>query len=298
MKYTFSALLALIVSSIIVPEAQSQVTDQPNIRYEKADPGVLTLPPPVTGTPAAPGQYQSPPQTQTYRAPLPTGEPLENMVDRHMKRDIPEGIYDKGLGFIVDDRGHVITASHILSRCSAFVVQDRYGELHDAILIGMDTRKDIAIIRTDAGLGLPLEVSAGFPIDNGIVSAGSGEGIGVNRQFLRTSIAGNLRLNSSTVYVMRPALPVGASGGPILGSDGRVYGIAVGKWSPNGQEESIATTGRSIVEFLNYHGIQAPSVQKSGKGWNLGFGKNDSDSQAVWERGRESILNIKCTDTK
>ena len=60
-----------------------------------------------------------------------------------------------GSGWIYDADGHVVTNAHVIDGASRIQVQLHDGSTHEAELVGMDLRTDIAVVRVDAALVHP-----------------------------------------------------------------------------------------------------------------------------------------------
>jgi len=150
-----------------------------------------------------------------------------------------------GSGWVYDDAGHIVTNAHVVDGAERIQVQFFNGESHDAELVGMDLRTDIAVLRVDDALVHPaargdsdgvhqgdLVFAFGSPFDfrfsmsKGIVS-------GVGR------IAGLDDIDYENFIQVDAAINPGNSGGPLTDVRGRVVGmntaIATGRGNAVGQ---------------------------------------------------------------
>jgi S1-C subfamily serine protease len=57
---------------------------------------------------------------------------------------VPRG---SGSGFVWDQAGHVVTNAHVIEGASGATVRLADGSAHDAALIGVDPRNDLAVLR-------------------------------------------------------------------------------------------------------------------------------------------------------
>jgi len=140
-----------------------------------------------------------------------------------------------GSGFVLDEDGRVLTNAHVVSGATAVQVTFPDGQIVQAQVIGKDEETDLAVLRVSPErLDLrPLELGDSDtlqPGDRVVVvgnpsglqaTAGTGRISGVGR---RVEVAGGYFVDGllETDAVIEPA----TSGGPVLGPDGRVVGIA------------------------------------------------------------------------
>ncbi len=154
---------------------------------------------------------------------LPPGDQLEQP---------PE--VGSGSGFVLDDKGHIITNNHVVSDTSYIMVRLEDGREFDATVVGTDPTTDVAVIQIKpdgkepipvAALGDSDKVEVGdwvlalgsplgldFTVTAGIISAKGrnlGGGDGALQAFIQTDAAIN----------------PGNSGGPLVDLEGRVIGI-------------------------------------------------------------------------
>jgi putative serine protease PepD len=138
-----------------------------------------------------------------------------------------------GSGFVVDDRGHIVTNHHVVQGATQVNVQLRDGTSGGAQVVASDARNDLAVLRAaipadrlkavrlgDSDTVRPGEpaVALGSPfgfehsITAGIVSAVDRESGG------RRPITGLIQTDA--------AINPGNSGGPLLNGSGEVIGVA------------------------------------------------------------------------
>ena len=139
-----------------------------------------------------------------------------------------------GSGFVVDERGHMVTNQHVVDGADAVSVRFASGAREEAEVVGEDPSTDIAVIKVDAREGAlrPLVlgdsdrvtvgdpvVAIGNPLDVGIsVTTGIVSGLG------RPVPAPNNYTIDGAVQT-DAALNPGNSGGPLLDSRGTVIGV-------------------------------------------------------------------------
>jgi S1-C subfamily serine protease len=149
-----------------------------------------------------------------------------------------------GSGFVVDGKGHIVTAAHVVDGATSLKVTFSDGTTRTATLAGKDDASDVAVLNIDpSGLTLhPLTLgsSASLHVGNPVVAIGSPFGY---QESLSTGVVSGVDRtiqapNGFTVahaIQTDAALNPGNSGGPILDSGGRVIGVA----------DQIATNGSS-----------------------------------------------------
>ena len=140
-----------------------------------------------------------------------------------------------GTGFVIDDAGHIVTASHVVDDASSITVTFEDGTTRTARRLGHDDATDIAVLKIDpAGLTLrPLKLASSASLDVGDEVAAIGAPFGYGRSISTGIVSGVDRTikapNGFTVahaIQTDAALNPGNSGGPLLNAAGEVVGIA------------------------------------------------------------------------
>jgi serine protease Do len=138
--------------------------------------------------------------------------------------------FGQGSGFFITDEGHIVTNWHIVKGQSEFTVILKNGEKHQAKVVGVDPKVDLAVIKVDLDRKTPflkfadvkkvktghwaIAIGAPFALDYtvtaGIVSnIGRDVGMNVYENYIQTDAAIN----------------PGNSGGPLLNLEGEVIGV-------------------------------------------------------------------------
>jgi uncharacterized protein len=135
-----------------------------------------------------------------------------------------------GTGFFVSESGHIVTNAHVVEDCltvrssrggqTSKVSIDEQSDL--ALYIASEKPKAFARLRGGHGAkaGEPV-VAVGFPL-SGLLSSDPIVTTGI------ISALSGLRNDRRTVQITAPVQP-GNSGGPLLGENGSVVGVVVGK---------------------------------------------------------------------
>jgi putative serine protease PepD len=149
-----------------------------------------------------------------------------------------------GTGFVVDGKGNIVTAAHVVNGASSITVTFQDGTTRKATLLGKDNATDVAVLKVDpSGLTLhPLALGSSASLDVGDSVAAIGDPFTYDRSISTGIVSGLDRTisapNGFTVahaIQTDAALNPGNSGGPVLDSSGKVIGIV----------DQIATNGSS-----------------------------------------------------
>jgi putative serine protease PepD len=163
-----------------------------------------------------------------------------------------------GSGFVVDSKGDIVTAAHVVDGASSLKVTFADGTTRTATLLGKDDATDMAVLKVDpTGLTLhPLTLgsSASLKVGDAVLAIGSPFGYqeslstGVVSGLDRTIQAPNGFTIAHSVQT-DAAINPGNSGGPILDSSGRVIGIA-DQIATNGSADQSSGVGFAVPSDL------------------------------------------------
>ncbi|MGA5346532.1 trypsin-like peptidase domain-containing protein [Streptomyces griseoincarnatus] len=190
-----------------------------------------------------------------------------------------------GTGFVLDDRGHILTNDHVVEPAGKngdITVTFHSGDTAEATVVGRDSGYDLAVVRVKGVRGLtplPLGNSDNVQVGDPVVAIGAPFDLagtvtsGIISARERPITAGGEKGDGSDVsYVdaLQTDAPInpGNSGGPLLDGKGRVVGInsairsADGGLDPEGgQSGSIGlgfaipiNQGKRVAEELIEHG--------------------------------------------
>ncbi|NHA66461.1 S1C family serine protease [Phycicoccus flavus] len=137
-----------------------------------------------------------------------------------------------GSGFILDDRGHVMTNAHVVGDASQVRVQLSGGRSVAATVVGSDDENDVSVLRMSSRGGAPaadLGSSADLAIGQGVIAVGSPLGLtGTVTGGLVSAVEREARLGGGAAQeVIQTDAPInpGNSGGPLVDMAGRVVGV-------------------------------------------------------------------------
>ncbi|MCX7622180.1 MAG: trypsin-like peptidase domain-containing protein, partial [Thermomicrobium sp.] len=154
------------------------------------------------------------------------------------------GFFDEegsGSGVVIDERGLIVTAAHVVSGASTVEVKFATGERASARVLGVDEANDLALLQVDRlpeGIPVaPLGDSDTVQVGDVVVAIGSPFGLsgtvtqGIVSAVDRSWSPPGDRLRSGLIQTDAPINP-GNSGGPLFNANGEVIGIATMIESP------------------------------------------------------------------
>lgn len=137
-----------------------------------------------------------------------------------------------GTGVILTDSGYILTNAHVIDGGTSCAVILYTGERLDALLIGYDTDRDIAVLKVDADDLEPAEIGDSDDLAVGETAYAIGNPLGLELRGTLTdgiisAINRDVDVNgrSMTLIQTNAALNPGNSGGPLINSRGQVVGI-------------------------------------------------------------------------
>jgi len=153
-----------------------------------------------------------------------------------------------GSGFIVDDRGYILTNNHVVENADSLEVTLADKSKVPAKLIGRDPNNDLAVIRVSVPreklTSLKLGDSAQLQV--GQMAIAIGNPFGLDRTVTRgvvSALGRSLKADTGrqirNVIQTDAAINPGNSGGPLLNSRGEVIGINTAIFSPSGGSVGI-----------------------------------------------------------
>ena len=158
--------------------------------------------------------------------------------------EVPYAPVGSGSGIIISSDGYIVTNAHVVDGAEGFSVKFYDGTREEAILVGMDPKSDLAVIKVDRE-DLPtaeIGTSADLVIGEEVAIAGAGGGFentvtyghvtGLDRE-INTSYISSSVLNCIQTDA---ALNYGNSGGALVNMYGQVVGIAVARMNHEAYE--------------------------------------------------------------
>ena len=202
----------------------------------------------------------------------------------------PSKIVSLGSGFLIDDKGHVVTNNHVIENEQEIniTIGDNEKKIYKAKVIGKDKKTDLAVLKIDIKSSIPFvkfgdsdkirvgehviaignAFGFGGTVTSGIISA---KGRYLGGQFYEEFIQTDASINK------------GNSGGPMFNMNGEVIGVNSAIVSPSGGNVGIgfaipSNTAKSIINKLLKDGkierpwlgiTFQPVTEDMAKGFNL-----------------------------
>ncbi|MBI2903126.1 MAG: trypsin-like peptidase domain-containing protein [Candidatus Methylomirabilis oxyfera] len=153
-----------------------------------------------------------------------------------------------GSGFVVDDRGYILTNNHVVEEADSLEVTLTDKSKVRAKLVGRDSSNDLAVIKIDVPKEKlsPLKLGNSDALQVGQMAIAIGNPFGLDRTVTRgvvSSVGRMLRSDSGRQIrgIIQTDAPInpGNSGGPLLNSRGEVIGINSAIYTPSGGSVGI-----------------------------------------------------------
>ena len=217
-------------------------------------------------------------KSNTFPFEFPPGSPFEDMF-RDYGTPEERKASALGSGFIIDEKGLIVTNNHVIQGADDIFVKTDAGEVFDAKVVGTDSAMDLAVLQIESdqnfkivkfgnsdvarigdwviAIGNPLNL--GGTVTAGIISA-KNRGIGMNRyeDFIQTDASINQ----------------GNSGGPLFNMNGEVIGINTAIYGQSGSigigfaipSNSAKKVIKQLIEFgetkRGWLGVRIQTVSK------------------------------------
>jgi S1-C subfamily serine protease len=169
-----------------------------------------------------------------------------------------------GSGFVLDERGHIVTNQHVVEGAEEVSVEFASGVREEAEIVGEDPSTDVALIEVDASEEMlePLTLGDSSTVEVGepVIAIGNPLNVGIS---VTTGIVSGVGrpIKAPNDYTIDDALQTdaainpGNSGGPLLDSRGTVIGVNAQIASEAGGFEGVGfavpiNTVKSVVEQL------------------------------------------------
>jgi S1-C subfamily serine protease len=236
--------------------------------------------------------------TAIFRAAAPSTvfvTQLRVLVDQFQRTatEVPAG---SGSGFAWDDAGTIVTNFHVVQGARALTVTLNTQKTYPARIVGVEPRKDIAVIKIDVPPGtlVPLHVvNSNEPLEVGQKTIAIGNPFGLDHT-LTTGVISALgrQMEGAGGVTIRDmiqtdaAINPGNSGGPLLDSSGMLIGMNTMIFSKSGSSAGIgfAVPARVIARVV-------PQIVSTGHAEELGFGiEIDPNQRAERRFGLKGVL--------
>jgi serine protease Do len=184
--------------------------------------------------------------TFNFRNPFGDTNPFEEFFDRFFEDQIPREYRQRSLGsgFIIDEGGHILTNNHVVEKTEKIKVTLANNKEYEARVIGMDSKTDLALIRTDPDEPLaPLTLGDSDKLEVGEWVVAIGNPYGLDHTVTAGIVSAKYRQIGSGLYdnfiQTDASINPGSSGGPLLNILGEVVGINSIIYSENGSNIGV-----------------------------------------------------------
>jgi S1-C subfamily serine protease len=193
-----------------------------------------------------------------------------------------------GSGFVWDDAGHVVTNYHVVEGARSVSVTFHDQEQFDAKVVGVEPRKDIAVLKVDTPTKLlvPIKVAKTTQLEVGQKAVAIGNPFGLDHTLttgvisaLGRQVQGAGGVTIRDMIQTDAAINPGNSGGPLLDSTGQLIGMNTMIFSKSGASAGIgfAVPVSTIARIV-------PQIIKTGRAEQLGLGINIDPLQKLERR--------------
>ncbi|XYI03854.1 S1C family serine protease [Sorangium sp. So ce1128] len=188
--------------------------------------------------------------------------------------EVPAG---SGSGFVWDADGHIVTNFHVVDSAQSLVVRLQGEKTFPAKLIGVEPRKDIAVLKIEAPKDMlkPIQVAPlREPLEVGQKAIAIGNPFGLDHTLttgiisaLGRQVEGAGGVTIRDMIQTDAAINPGNSGGPLLDSSGHLIGMNTMIFSKSGTSAGIgfAVPSTTIARIV-------PQIIKTGKAETVGLG--------------------------
>jgi len=190
--------------------------------------------------------------------PSAAGPPVPGSTSGRVKR---------GTGFFVTLDGFLVTSAHVVAGCANVSIWAHDGIERHGDLIASNTKRDIALLYGGYDVPRDAAVLSREPPRPGDDVFTLGFGV-LAEEPLRPVLIGGSYIGDSTatsgdrVLVIRAKLRAGNSGGAVIGSDGSLLGMVIGRDEARPQM-GVAIPSSDVEAMLSAHHIPLPSAPRT-----------------------------------
>lgn len=164
----------------------------------------------------------------------------------------PTTVMRLGSGIIMDPRGYILTALHVVQDVDEIQVALQDSRIFGAQLVGSDALTDLAVLRIDAGNLPVIPVNPDYVARPGDVVLAIGNPYNLGQTVTQGIVSATGRISLGSGYAefiqMDAAINEGNSGGALVNSRGELVGIA----SASYQSEFSSRGSQGIYFALSY----------------------------------------------
>ena len=181
-----------------------------------------------------------------------------------------------GSGSIIDERGYILTNTHVVEGASKIFVSLSDGSQYRADVIGLDRENDLAVLKFEPPAHTRLSTiqfgnSEGLKVGQRVLAIGNPFGLTRTLTVGIVSALGRPIQNDKNIIIKNmiqtdTAINPGNSGGPLLDSEGRMIGINTMIYSTSGSSAGVGfavpinTAKRVVAELIKYGKVRRASI--------------------------------------
>ncbi len=214
------------------------------------------------------------------------------------QQEVPAG---SGSGFVWDDNGIVVTNYHVVEGARSVTVTFHTQETFEAKVVGIEPRKDIAVLKVEAPAKLlvPTRVAKGGEVEVGQKAIAIGNPFGLDHTLttgvisaIGRQVQGAGGVSIRDMIQTDAAINPGNSGGPLLDSQGQLIGMNTMIFSKSGSSAGIgfAVPTSTISRIV-------PQIIKTGRAEQVGIGIGVDPVQKLERRlGLDGVIVLLVPD--
>jgi S1-C subfamily serine protease len=207
-------------------------------------------------------------------------------------QEVPAG---SGSGFVWDDTGTIVTNFHVVEGARSVTVTFHDQQTFEARVVGLDPRKDIAVLKVDAPAQLlvPIQPAKTEQLEVGQKAIAIGNPFGLDHTLttgvisaLGRQVQGAGGVSIRDMIQTDAAINPGNSGGPLLDSSGQLIGMNTTIYSKSG-----ASAGIGFAVPISTISRIVPQLVKTGRAEQVGIGIGVDPLQKLERRlGLEGVI--------
>ena len=207
-------------------------------------------------------------------------------------QEVPAG---SGSGFVWDDKGTIVTNFHVVDGARTVTVTFHDQQTFEAKVIGLEPRKDIAVLKVEAPAKLlvPIRVAKGEQLEVGQKAIAIGNPFGLDHTLttgvvsaIGRQVQGAGGVSIRDMIQTDAAINPGNSGGPLLDSSGQLIGMNTMIFSKSG-----TSAGIGFAVPVSTIGRIVPQILKTGHAEQVGIGVGVDPMQKLERRfGLDGVI--------
>jgi S1-C subfamily serine protease len=165
-----------------------------------------------------------------------------------------------GAGFIVNAGGQIVTCAHVVGKDKTVQIRLADKQAGSATVVGIDTREDLAVLKTDLSPPATVKLGASQGLKLGETLVAMGSPVGLEHSVTRGCVSSRMRRigDQSYLQVDVPLNP-GNSGGPVVDARGAVVGVAT-FIDKDANNVGFAVPSETLAGFLDRNGAKYETV--------------------------------------